>query len=490
MTKFIIPFLLFHVSITYSQSNSHSTFYFDSSDKALASSVYWAKNKALSFSHGNTDPVGFWYEAALPNREAFCVRDVSHQSIGAEILGLSAHNFNMVLKFCENISKSKNYATYWEINRYDKPAPVDYNNDNDFWYNLPANFDLIFSIKRIHNWTGDSRYTDRSEIKNFISLSLNEYVKEWGINSEKAKTRNRFMFIQNVKDFPENRFGNSRGIPTYYERGNMLSFLGIDLTASYIAALKAHIEFLKFQKRERLEIDKYERDLSMELRFLETFWWDKSRNAYKSIIYENKTFDYFSIGKDEAFLHFLLYFDVLEDYDRITDIINWYKENHDKLIIELKSYLPILFYQYDYPKIANQMIKDLCDKSNLRRDYPEISFTVIEHITRGLMGINANDEVIETMSRLEQNQTWASVKGVSIRGTKIGVKHFGKYKTTFENLGEKKIFWKIKFEGEFKYVDINKKRNTLSKGKENGKFFSYALVPVKPKEIITAVALQ
>jgi len=31
--------------------------------------------------------VGYWYEAALPGREAFCMRDVSHQSIGAETLG-------------------------------------------------------------------------------------------------------------------------------------------------------------------------------------------------------------------------------------------------------------------------------------------------------------------------------------------------------------------------------------------------------------------
>lgn len=482
--------LIIQLTIVYAQSNSHSSFHFDSSDKALASSVRWAKNKALSFAHNNTDPVGYWYEAALPNREAFCVRDVSHQSIGAEILGLSAHNFNMVLKFCANISKSKNYATYWEINRYDKPAPVDYNNDQDFWYNLPANFDLIYAIKRIHNWTGDGRYIDTSAIQNFISISLNEYVKEWGISSDQAKTRNRFMYVQNKRDFPENRFGNSRGIPTYYERGSLLSHLGIDLTASYIAAIKSQIELSKFQKRADLNMDKYQRDLSRELQFLETFWWDTSKNAYKSIIYEDDTFDFYAIGADEAFLHYLLYFDVLDDYDRIAEIINWYKENQNKLIIELKSYLPILFYQNNYPNLANQMIKELCNKSNLRRDYPEISFTVIEHITRGLMGIDTNEEAIETISRLGQNQIWASVEGVYIKGTKIGVKHFGNDKTIFKNLGDKNLIWKIKFRGAFNYVEVNKKRINLSKGVENGKKISFALIPVKPKETLTAVALK
>ena len=144
-----ISFLLIIIYLSFGYSQSNSLFHFNSSDKDLVLTVEWAKNKALSFSHENMDPVGYWYEAALPNREAFCVRDVSHQSIGAEILGLRLHNLNMILKFSENISKSKNYATYWEINRFNKPAPVDYQNDKDFWYNLPANFDLIYAIKRL-----------------------------------------------------------------------------------------------------------------------------------------------------------------------------------------------------------------------------------------------------------------------------------------------------------------------------------------------------
>ena len=122
--------------------------------------MQWAKEKALSYAHDDSDPVGFWYEAALPNREAFCMRDVSHQSVGAEILGLSKHNRNMLLKFAQNISESKDYASYWEIKRYNQPAPVDYESDRDFWYNLPANFDLIFTMNRLFEWTQDSTYIE------------------------------------------------------------------------------------------------------------------------------------------------------------------------------------------------------------------------------------------------------------------------------------------------------------------------------------------
>ena len=488
MKKIFILLFVFYLSIGYSQSNS--LFHFDSSDKDLVLTVDWAKNKALSFSHDNTDPVGYWYEAALPNREAFCVRDVSHQSIGAEILGLRSHNFNIILKFCQNISKSRNYATYWEINRFNKPAPVDYNNDKDFWYNLPANFDLIYAIKRLHNWTGNDQYINNPVILNFISLSLNEYVKEWQIDSNYALTRNRFMYVQNSNEIHENRFGNSRGIPTYYERGNKLSYLGIDLTASYIAAIKSQIEILKLQNSDNSNINEYVKKLHRELNFLNTFWWDDTQNAYKSIIYQDKTHEFYSIGEDEAFHHYLLYFDVLEENKRIFDIINWYKENHHKLIIELKSYLPVLFYQYGNSELANELLKELCSIKNDRRNYPEISFTVIEHITRGLMGINVNENKIETISRLEQNQKWASVEGIPILGSVVGVKHKGKSKTIFENLGDKEILWKVKFEGDYNLIEVNKNKVSTFKENEYGKHISYVIVPVKPNEKINATALK
>ncbi len=116
-----------------------------SSDAKLKETFDWAKRMALGYAHDGKDPVGYWYEAALPGREAFCMRDVSHQSIGGEILGLSPHNFNMMYKFAVNISESRDWCTYWEINRYDKPAPVDYADDKHFWYTLTASPDGRFA---------------------------------------------------------------------------------------------------------------------------------------------------------------------------------------------------------------------------------------------------------------------------------------------------------------------------------------------------------
>ena len=128
----------------------------------------------------------------------------------------------------------------------------------------------------------------------FISLSLNEYVKEWQIDSNHAKTRNRYMHVQPIDVFPENRF-EITGIPTYYERGRIPSYLGLDLTASYIAAIKSQLK-TKLQNSES-NIDKYVKQLHREINFLNTFWWDNTKNVYKSIIYQDKTYDFYSIGE-------------------------------------------------------------------------------------------------------------------------------------------------------------------------------------------------
>jgi hypothetical protein len=58
------------------------------------------------------DPVGPWYEAALPGRQAFCMRDTAHQGLGAHMLGLAQYTRNMLYKFAENISKSKDWCSY------------------------------------------------------------------------------------------------------------------------------------------------------------------------------------------------------------------------------------------------------------------------------------------------------------------------------------------------------------------------------------------
>jgi hypothetical protein len=82
------------------------------SDTKLQETFDRTKRTALGYARDGKNPVGYWYEAALPGREAFCMRDVAHQSVGAETLGLSPHNFNMMYKFAVNISEAKDWCSY------------------------------------------------------------------------------------------------------------------------------------------------------------------------------------------------------------------------------------------------------------------------------------------------------------------------------------------------------------------------------------------
>ncbi len=462
----LLTFLLIAGFFGFSQNNTSVTFSSNNSDLNIA--FDWAKNKALSLAHDDSDPVGFWYEAALPNREAFCMRDVSHQAIGAEILGLSKHNFNMFLKFAQNISKEKDYCSWWEINRYNKPAPVDYQNDKDFWYNLPANFDVIYNAHRLYSWTGNKEYLNNSDFNNFYNLSLNDYVGHWDLGHDKVVNRKRNMYVQKPENGEKIRFGNKRGIPTYNEGGRGETLLGIDMTASLVAAYQSYAEILKLQGKSD-KAEKFDNLAEKEQQFLNDFWWDAEQQKYRSILYADKSFDYFMVGSNQAFLHYILYYNAISDPDKISSLVDEYVANYNKLIVELKSYLPIIFYENGRSDIANKMIVELCSTQNKRRDYPENSFTVVEHITRGLMGIevDASRNIVTTFSRLEYEKDWAEMKNIPVLGTAISVKHKGHSETTLTNQGNTDIIWNVKIKKGYQVLKVDGKK-TQSFFPENG----------------------
>jgi hypothetical protein len=49
----------------------------------------------------------------------------------------------MLRQFAQHISASKKWCSWWEITGDGNPAPVDYKSDQNFWYDLPANFDVV-----------------------------------------------------------------------------------------------------------------------------------------------------------------------------------------------------------------------------------------------------------------------------------------------------------------------------------------------------------
>ena len=304
----------------------------------LATAFEWARGQALAFAFSG-DPVGDWYEAALPGRQAFCMRDTAHQCMGAHMLGLAGYTRNMLRKFAENISESKDWCSYWEINRENVPAPVDYLDDAHFWYNLPANFDVLDACYRMYIWTGDQTYLTDPVFLNFYRRTVHEYVDRWDLGLDGIMTRPRIL---NVRGRPDaaNRFQKNRGIPSYDESDPNF-VVSIDQLAAQYAGYSAYARFerLKGNRAEAEEFFMRARDVKA---LVNREWWDASASDYHTRVNLEHRLE--GHGLNLA----LLYYGVAEDGPKSASVLNSLLKtiaDRKAVGIEGQSHFPEILYR-------------------------------------------------------------------------------------------------------------------------------------------------
>jgi hypothetical protein len=117
------------------------------------------------------------------------MRDVSHQAEGAAILGLVQMNHNRLHRFAVSVAASRNWAAFWEIDGKSLPSVADYRSDDDFWFNLPANFDVADAIVRMWQWTRDDSYRDDPRPQLFFRETLTDYIAQWQLQPETILAR-------------------------------------------------------------------------------------------------------------------------------------------------------------------------------------------------------------------------------------------------------------------------------------------------------------
>ena len=427
---------------------------FTSSDKELERAFTWAKEMALHYKGKAADPVGPWYESALPPRDAFCMRDVSHQCIGAEILGLGRENTNMFNLFTSNISASKNWCSYWEINKYAKPAPEDYRNDKEFWYNLPANFDVLNATWRLYLWTGDRRYINNPAFINFQERSVKEYINSWVLSADSMLTRPAHPNAP-IPFNESDSFHRCRGLPSYSEGVPNLK-TGADLVAALYRGLLTYAAILS-EKGQKKEAELYTRKAERYRQRLEADWWDEKDALYYTYYSNDNKF-----GKNEGEA-FLLWFDALKDSTRVKKTIAHIASKSWNM--ETTSYLPFLFYKNGYWDKARSYILYLSDPSTARREYPEVSFGVIEGIVQGLMGItpDASSRTISTIYKSNGSGN-AQINHLPLLHTTIDLAHLSKQQSVITNTGAQPFKWKAMFYGTYKRAYANGNLIALKKG--------------------------
>lgn len=427
----------------------------------------WAKAEALHYKGKPGDPVGPWYESALPPRDAFCMRDVSHQAVGGAILGLDAENKNMFTLFARNISGSKDWCTYWEMNKLGVPAPDDYKSDKEFWYNLDANFDVLSATWRLAAWTGDSSYVEDPVFRNFQEKTVGPYIDRWVLEADSLLTRPAHPNAPTPYN-ESDKFDRCRGLPSYSE-GIPNMKMGIDLLAALYRGLTTYAEILRYRGSRDSAAAYLQKAERYRMR-LEADWWDDSLGRYHTW-YSND--GRFGLGEGETFL---LWFDALHDTARVRRTIDhlasvkWNMEN--------TSYLPCLFYREGYWDTARRTILYLADPHTDRREYPEVSFGVIQGIVMGLMGVGVLPGT-RMVSSLYRGTGYAWLRDLPLLGTTVSLRHLGRRKSTLSNTGAKAIVWKALFAGGYTRARVGGRTMPVRRERDRwGNVFSYVEVPV------------
>lgn len=420
---------------------------FRSTDKKLEKAYEWARKTALSYSYTDADPVGSWYVASLPIREAFCMRDVSHQSTGAQILGLAEHNKNMLTHIADNIAESRDWCSYWEINRYGKPVPADYSNDREFWYNLTANPDVIQTCLGMYEWTGDSDYIHDPVFTGFYRHTVCDYVERWDLSPGRIMDRKPYMNQPENFDC-DNKFHVCRGIPSYNENLPGLS-LGVDLVAALYGGHKAYSRLLALNDTTITHCTATDTAASYR-RMLETQWWNNCESRYHAGLMPDGTF------VDSEGSLYILWFGATEDAGRIRHTLNEIASNDWD--IQYSSYFPEIFYRYGYCKEGYDYMISLPAMST--SEYPEVAFSLVSACVCGTMGFNPSysGRSVSTISRLENPGEESSISNIAVFDGYMSVRHSGHTLTEISNDTSVDLTWQASFLGDYTWIEAGSER--------------------------------
>ena len=479
MRKLIIPVLLCVLSACSEPpvAVSPDAISIESSIDQLSDRFEWAKEQALAYAHEEGDSVGLWYEAALPNREAFCMRDVSHQALGAHFLGLDEHTRNMLFRFARNISEGKDWCSFWEINRMDEPAPVDYRDDKAFWYNLPANFDVLDASYRMYLWTGDLAYVEHPVFLEFYERTVSDYVAAWDLDAEVIVDRQRYM---NRETFNlEDPYEYARGIPSYHEGNQGSTQLGIDLLAFQVAAYRSYAAILEHKGQPARAKDYLSRAVRVSNLINEVFW-NEETEQYADLLQTDG-----ELAMGGGMLTYALYNDAIFMPDRAnkTALTLMQREPSN---IEIRSHYPEVLFKYGMFGEALDILMQLSADGTPRREYPEVSFAVIGAITTGLMGLTPIDKGIGTLSRIPNEADHVSLRQFQHRGIVANLTHEGQSSSTLSVESGGKLYWRAMFNGDHPELAIDGKRLSAVRTTDQlGNPISYIEIDLFPNDIVT-----
>jgi hypothetical protein len=451
LKRLLFTATLFAGAMAEAQPASHPTqVEFHSSNSSLDEIFRWARGQALAYVAPSSSSIGPWYEAALPGRNAFCMRDVSHQTEGVAVLGLAAANRNMLGRFAASVDEKRDWAGYWEIDGEGRPSSADYVSDADFWFNLPANFDVLDAIVRMWRWTGDDTYRDDSRFREFFRRTVNDYVTRWQLQPEKILHRPRIV----NQRLESGKFVHSRGIPSYSEGPKDFIF-GADLLAAEYRGLRSFQEIAVTPQDKALAVSAQSvADQIQQL--LERIAWSQSQQHYLGVIREDQS----GFESGDAMT---LYFGAVKDPDHLRGALGYISSPKywQKINIEEESYAPLVLFRYGRTEPAYRILTDLSRPEKPRREYPEVSYAVIAAVVGGTMGVRPSRSGepfdVQTLAQLPSAAEDASLQSLPFRNNVVDIKHIGSSSSSLSNRSGPALRWQAVFQGTVRELKVDGK---------------------------------
>ena len=336
----------------------------------------------------------------------------------------------MMQTFAKNISFDRQFCTYWEITTQGTPPAVDYTDDSDFWYNLPANFDISYACSRLYDLTGDPGYLLDHVMAAFHRTSVEDYVFFWD--------RDKDGIVDRVDA------DGHRGIASYDENGiDGYSIAADALCLQYRAYLvAARVYTLKgepgaaaayTEKAKRLQ-DIYCRE-----------WWNAEEKRFYDFRLKDGSFSE-RLSFDNAIG--ALRSGIIQNPEQLEGQLNYMLSLEPRMNVEMRSYVPYLLWQHGRNEDAMRVWLKMTAKDYPRRWYPEISYAAVEALLLGYMGIqpDASTGTVRTRSAAVPGE-WAKVCGLPLWDGTITLYHEGPNNSVLGNFTSRPLHWQAQCNG-------------------------------------------
>jgi len=472
-----------------------------SSDPKIVEMFDWAKRKANSWVQlpGTVGPLNVdenrtsgtgsaayapSYWAGYANRSGYYSRDMTHQLIGAQVLGLNAENRTMLRSFAASATAAHAYYPVWAFN-FDAATylSIDYNNADSFVREVPAVFELVEKADQAYRWSGDRRYVEDTALWDFYRHATQEFVDLHNAAKDNGT----------VRVAEGTGAGIFQGTASYDEQGNEhLAEAGDGIGAQYQAYLA--MASLARGRGDATLAAEYDRRAAELKAYFNSTWSGSGSGADMVRGYSTGGTALTGWGKENSW--FMPMKQLIEPGPRNDAYLDYIDRQASgpaaPANIEAYTYLPDTFFNNGRNDTAWKWMGYVFDRRDVQHvnaaqgpngDYPEVSFTLVGQTVSGLLGLrpDAPNHSLTTLSGLPSTMGWLEVADIPVGSDTVTLRQDGAVRSTLTNNSASATYtWEARFPGVHATVTVDGVPRPGVTRTEHGTTYTSAMVTVAP----------